>query len=332
MSAATPTDIHKGGLNISISALSTWLKCERLYFWQYVYENEDGSHGIEPMYTKDYLLIGSGVHAGLAAYYLSGWRDGLYSLDAGLEGARAHLAPRANESPSEDEFAKVQAETERLIRNYDAEYGPNSAAPEWPNTRIADIDGKPLIECTFSVPLYTGHVLTVRPDAVVWNFDTMMPFEHKVPAASSVSRTIGEAGLSGQGLAQEAILAQHGVPARGNLLNVIVRGPVRNTRPFQRFPVSHDPWAVHQLLKLAGDTVTDIIRATERWEMLKADGFNQLEAAKVAFRLVGTLSGHCVGKFGPCSKYDLCAHSGNEQRMLSGFRQRVYKSDLPTEV
>lgn len=331
MSAATPSDIHKGGLNVSISSLGTWWRCPRLYFWSYVFPHADGSSGVEPIFTRDYLLIGSAVHAGLATYYLSGWKDGNYSLEAGLEGARSHLAPRQAECESEDKWAGVVAETERLLRNYYAEYGPESAAPEYPNLRVAEIDGHPLIEHTFSVPLRTGHILTVRPDMVAENFGQLVCLEHKVPAAQSVARTVGEAGLGGQGLAQEAVVNQFGLPANGQLLNVIVRGKVLKTRPFQRHVVAHDPWAVQQLLELAGRTVADILRAVELWEQLRDDGFQPVDAARLAFPMVGTLSGHCNGKFGPCSSYGLCTSSGRETMMLANFKQRVYRADVPAE-
>lgn len=310
--------------------LKCWWNCPRLFYWTYVHEWESGARGTEPLYTRDYLLVGSAVHAGLATYYLSGWQDGRYSLDAGLEGARSHLQPREVECESEDKWASVQAESERILRNYHAEYGPDAKCPEYPTLRIADIDGHPLIEYTFSVPLRTGHILTVRPDQVVWNFDQLVCMEHKVPAAQSVARTVGEAGLGGQGLAQEAVIKQFGLPANGQLINILVRGAVRNTRPFQRHVVAHDPWAVQQLLQLAGDTVVAIQQACEQWNMLRDDGFQPVDAARLAFPMVGTLSGHCNGKFGPCSSYGLCTSSGREAAMLANFRQRVYRADAPT--
>ncbi len=59
------------------------------------------------------------------------------------------------------------------------------------------------------------------------------------------------------------------------------------------------------------------------------DGFSPIDAARAAFPMVGTLSGHCVGKFGPCTAFDLCSSSGREQSMLSGFRTRTYHTDVP---
>ena len=317
--------IHLGGNEVSISMLSTWWRCPRLFYWTYLHPGLDERRGIEPRYTKDYLLIGSAVHAGLAAWYLSGWRDGGYHMDAALTACRDHLELRADESESEQQHAAVVAESERLLRNYATEYGPDGRAPEWPTFRIADDAEGPLIERTFRFKLRTGHFLTVRPDAIAYNFDSLVACEHKVPAAQSVTRTFGEARLGGQGLAQEAILRQFGIATNGQLVNVVVRGPIRATRGFQREVIAHDPWAVSQLLTLAGDTIIAIQATTEKWEQLCDDGFQPVDAARLAFPMVGTLSGHCVGKFGPCSAFDLCSSSGRESMMLAGFRTRTYK-------
>jgi len=326
----TASDIHLGGNNVSIGMLSTWWRCPRLFYWQYLHPRENSeSRGVEPRYTKDYLLIGSAVHTGLAAWYMSGWGNGDYQLDAGLEAIRASLSLRVDESPSEEEHSAVVAESLRLMTNYAKEYGPAAKSPEFPTFRVATDELGPMIERTFAVTLRTGHQLTVRPDMVGYNFDSLVAVEHKCPAAQSVTRTIGEARLGGQGLAQEAILGQLGLDTAGQLINIIVRGRVAKTRPFQREVIAHDPWAVSQLLQLAGDTVQAIQATTEKWEQLVDDGFSPIDAARAAFPMVGTLSGHCVGKFGPCTAFYLCSASGRELSMLQGFKPRTYHADLP---
>lgn len=334
----TASDIHIGGGNVSMSMLGTWWRCQRQWFWQYLYPWPTGERGIESRYTGSPLMIGSGVHAGLQAWYMSGWKDGDYVLDAALEAVRAVFRQRVAEFESEERYAGDLAEVERLLRAYAAEYGPSAPIPEFTTFRPAQgDDGKPLIEVTFTITLSTGHSLTVRPDMVAWNHGMLVPVEHKTPGASRVGATIGEAGLGAQGLAQAAILRRFDVPVGGGqLLNLIVKGDLRAgkyTNPrqrFQRHVVGFDPHNIDHALATVERTIADVERATSQFHELCDDGMSPTESMRAAFPMTGIFNGQCHRYNRPCAMYALCSAPGREHATLTNYRVRSYKTDTVT--
>jgi len=330
----TASDIHIGGGNVSVSMLGTWWRCPRLWFWQYLYPWPSGERGVEPKYTASPLMVGSGVHVGLAAWYMSGWQDGNYALDPALDAARNVFKSRRAEFESEERYASDLAEVERLLRAYDGEYGPNAHIPEFPTFRAATQPAnttKPYIESTFNLTLKTGHILTVRPDMIGVNHGMLVAVEHKTPGASRVSATIGEATLGGQGLAQAAVLRKFDAPTSGQLLNLVVKGPVRNTKPFQRHVIGFDPHIIDHFLHMVEQTIGDIERTVARWYTLLDDGMAAIEAARVMFPMAGILNGNCHRFNRPCPMFGLDTAPGREAATLANYRVRTYKSDKPTE-
>ena len=133
--------------------LKDWSDCQTRWFHRNLHLHPDESDGIglESRYTNSNLLVGSLVHTGLENWYFSGWRDGEdsgeYSLEAAIEGARAHLKDREEEW---DDPAKRDSDwslTEHLLFLYHEHYGPNGTVPDYPRYRVLpDNEGRPFIE------------------------------------------------------------------------------------------------------------------------------------------------------------------------------------------
>lgn len=327
----TASDIHLGGSTVSVSMLGTWWRCPKLWYFTYLHPYGETT-GIETKYTGSPLMIGSGVHIGLTAYYSAGPEGPDWSMDAGLDAARRMFAARRDEFESDERWAADLAETERILRGYATEY-----AREWP-------DLKPLaIERTYSLTLRSGHILSVRPDMMAENFGMLVAVEHKVPGANKVVSTIGSASLGAQGLVQAAVLRAHDMPTNGQLLNILVRGDYRKlkagtmyttpTKPYQRHVIDFAPVSVDYILDLASRTCNDIMAAVYRWGLLRDDGMAPLEAARVAFPMAGLFNGMCHQGFRPCDMALLCGAPGREQSTLAiNYRVRTYKSDVPAET
>lgn len=334
----TPSDLHLGGKTVSVSMLGTFWRCPRLFYWTYLHNYADG-HGIEPKYTGSPLIVGSGVHIGLAAYYgESGFRKGERlrpddGLACALIAARVMFNARRDEFESDERWAADLAEAERILRGYPVEY-----AREWP-------DMQPLtIEETYSLELASGHVLSVRPDMVAENYGHLVTVEHKVVGANRVASTIGAAGLGAQGLAQAAVLRSHGVATNGMLLNILVRGDYRKlkagasytkpSRGYQREVIPFPNVSVDGILRLASDTCLRIVSAVEAWNGLQNTyGHTALQAAERLFPMAGLFSGQCHIGFRPCDMASLCNAPGREAATLPvNFRKRSYKSDTPIGV
>lgn len=330
------SDIHLGGSNVSISMLGTWWRCPRMFYWQYLHPHDGRTErGFEPKFTNSPLAIGSAVHIALAAYYLSDkWTEpGGAALEVALDAARKMFEARSDEFESPDRYAADLGETERILRGYYAEYGPESRAPEYP-------DFKPLaVEQTYAIKLRSGHTLTVRPDAVAEYFGHIVVVENKVPAASKVASTIGSAALGAQGLAQAAVLRNFDLPTTGMLLNIQVRGDnrkagyTRPSKPFQRPQIAFEPALVDDMLDFAADTVLDIQSKVHKWYDLCADRMAPVEAARATFAMAGLFNGQCHQGFHPCDFATLCQSPGREYRGFNNFRVRVYKMmETPTTL
>ena len=328
----TASDVHIGGQTISVSMLGTWWQCPRLWYWRYRHTSPTGELGLEPLHTASPLVIGSAVHLGLAAYYLSG-KEGDWQLEAALSAARQMFDERSSEFESEERWAADLAETERILRGYVAEYGAEGRSPEWPNFRpIA-------VEQTYAVLLRTGDTLSVRPDMLAENFGMLVAVEHKVPGAARISPTIGAAALGAQGLAQAAILRYHDVPNNGMLLNIAVRGDYRRdngrytspSKPFQRHVIPVDSTLlVPYILDLAAESVLQIRHAVQHWNTLRDDGMSDTEAAHRCFPMSGLFSGQCFRGWSPCDMANLCKASGREAAQLVNYRVRSYKPETTT--
>ena len=324
------SDIHLGGTTVSVSMLGAWWKCPRLWYFNYLHPTGD-ARGVEPRYTGSPLIVGSGFHIGLHAYYASGKEGPDWSMDAGLAAARAMFAARRNEFETDERWATDLAETERMLLAYAREY-----EREWPDLRPA------AVEQTYTVQLRTGHNLSVRPDMLAYNFGQLVTVEHKCPGANRVQSTIGAARLGGQGLAQAAVLRAHDVPTNGMLLNIAVRGDYRVLKsgpgytsvkvPFKREVIAHPIVLVDYVLELAATTCQDIVAAVNRWGTLRDDGMAPMEAARIAFPMAGLFSNQCAGNY-PCSMFSLCSSPGREaQTIATNFRTRTYKADtIPQE-
>jgi hypothetical protein len=306
---ASPTDVHVGGQHVSVSYLRDAASCRRLEFWRYRFVWPDGSgRGVETKWTSMPLLIGSAVHAAVAAWRLSGWQTGQYDGAAALAAAREHAEARRDEFESEDTFADALAEATDLVTRYCTQW-----AHEYPDVRVWALDGQPAIERLFEVPLgESGLRLNVRPDAVVIAHDFLAVMETKTASASRAGATFAAQEVSPQTLAELWVLRSLGDPAAGIYVDVAVKGNTRTVEKFQRRLVTVDERLVDEFPALVQDMLADVLSAASA-------PYLPLEAQLSAFPMTGMLTGRCDG----CPMRSLCWNPGREAATLAGgFRPR----------
>jgi hypothetical protein len=73
-----PSDIQLGGQRTSASQLERITRCRQEWYLHDLAPHPEipDSAGLTALVTTAPLLVGNGVHAGLHAYDLSGWKDG----------------------------------------------------------------------------------------------------------------------------------------------------------------------------------------------------------------------------------------------------------------
>lgn len=283
--------------------------------------------GVEQRGFAPALDTGSRVHAGVAAFYLSGCRDGEdsgeRSLDAMLEAARED--PPWPDDPTEGHYESL-ALADKMLRRYFEVYKAEDAV------RVAfDPEGQPLVEREFWLDLdYNGYRFTCRADLVYWQNGEYLRFmEHKTCRASDLPKWLKRAELDGQFTGQFLMGRSHfpDQPFDAVSLNALVkdRGAKSNLPDMMRKPYSRSN---AQLEKFRIDTVRKLKRideSVEEWRDLIGRGMEPEDAAKVVFD--GSPSGYeCVGTGISCTFATLCS---NRERLssilLDSFQPRQYK-------
>lgn len=95
--------------------------------------------------------VGTVVHLALAAWYRSGWREGDYREEAGMEAIAKHGGKGAF-------AATVAAESSEVFRRYVSECGPRGVFPDRDRFQVLahPVAGEPLIECELTLELAPG--------------------------------------------------------------------------------------------------------------------------------------------------------------------------------
>jgi hypothetical protein len=292
------------------------------YRWWLQHRAKD--YGLVPHKTADPLLIGSGTHAGLEAYYHSGWQDGNYQLEPAVEAVRAHFKERADEFQSHERLGKDFTVVERLLDLYDHQYGPRGLTPEFPKVRVvADSDGHPLIEREYEIDLgYRDYKFTSRIDLVVEFHGYLGVLEHKTSVASAVWRLLARAPMDLQFTGQFfCVRVAHPELAIGGVIPNIL---IKDWGPKSKFPSAfpdRQPFARSDahLEKFRMDVVRTLreIELREReWRDLVAAGMEPFEAARMTYV---QRTSECV-VYGTCNYLPICTTPGREEAMLQDYR------------
>ena len=283
--------------------------------------------GITPARFKPALDTGSRVHAGVAAFYQYGCRDGVdtgeRSLSAMLDAAR--LDPPISGEPDTD-LVESLALTDRMLTRYFETYKGDDGV------RVAfDKDGHPLIEREFWLDLgYRDYRFTCRADLVYWQSGQYLRFmEHKTARASDLPKWLKRADIDPQFTGQFLMGVSHfpDDPFDGVTLNALVKDRAKKSDlpDMMRKTYSRSP---AQLEKFRLDAVRRLQRideSVEEWRTLVKQGMEPDDAAKVVFD--GSPSGYeCVGMGVACDYLGLCV---NRERLssllLDSYEPRHYK-------
>lgn len=283
--------------------------------------------GITPARFKPALDTGSRVHAGIAAFYQSGCRDGEdtgeRSLDAMLDAARQD--PPIDPLTVSEDIVESLALTDRLLTKYFEVYQHDDGV------RVAfDDEGHPLIEREFWLDLgYRGYRFTCRADLVYWAQGQYLRFmEHKTCRASDMPKWLKRADIDPQFSGQFLMgLSHFGPKFDAVTLNAIVKDRARRSDLPELMRKDYARSPAH-LEKFRLDLVRRLQRIDEKyeeWQGLVAKGMEPDDAAKIVFD--GSPSGYeCVGMGVACDYLSLCV---NRERLsgllIDNFEPRHYK-------
>jgi hypothetical protein len=301
-----------------------------LWYNRYIRPHDSGGAGCEPKYTTVALMQGGLVHAGLAAWYRSGWENGDYKIAPAIEAMEKLKAERIDELVDEESWDKCWVASETQMNEYHNYYGPGGTYPQYPEWRVlVDREGVPLIERTFEVELaYEDYLFTSRPDLIVVNSGYICPIEHKTSAASRVNRLFLRFELDGQGTSELWVLkCLFPSDDMGSLIvNCLVKGAAKDKPAFRTHSVTRSP---HDLEKFRNDTVRtlkQIERDLIEYKGLTEDsGMHPYEAAQVVFN--GNPPGNvCVDNF-TCDYFGPCKGRGSDIGLYkSNYKPRSKES------
>src|SRR5258706_602917 len=331
-----PVPVHPGGSAFGWHFLTNWSNCQTYWWNRNLRPHPDGGLGIEPIESRVPLAIGSAFHTGLEVWYHSGWADaqdtGERSLAQALSAARDALVAHGFDPTGDNEDAVgAWATLEELLTRYHSTYGPDGSQCEWPNDMVlSDTAGQPYIERELALDLgYHGYVLTARLDLIVLNGSHgLIAREHKTSAASLANRLLDRFELDGQATTQALMLVHHfpDQPIIGVEVNVAIKDrasksplPALIRRRTHRSDAQLEKFTLDARRKLG-----QIDAAVAYYESLMMAGMSADEAARVAFD--GSPDGYqCVGAFGKCAFFDLCANRPiSESIVAQQFRPRSY--------
>jgi hypothetical protein len=333
-----------GGSPLGVHFLNDFASCPTKWYWRNLAlwpgtnlaveraEGEGLPIGVVPSRFKGALDTGSRVHAGVAAFYASGCKDGEDTgerdLGAMLDAARLD-PPITPETEMTTELIESLALTDKLLARYFEVYKDDH------NVTVAfDSAGEPLIEREFWLDLgYRDYRFTCRADLVYWQGGAKAGYlrfmEHKTARASDLPKWLKRAEVDPQFSGQFLMGVSHFPESRfdGVTLNALVKDRAKKSdlpdmyrKTYARTPA--------QLEKFRMDAVGRLKRideSVEQWRDLIARGMEPDDAAKIVFD--GSPSGYeCVGMGIACDYLPLCA---NRERLssllLDSFEARQYK-------
>ena len=341
-----PSDVHLGGSRTSASQLEVFSRCIQEGFLSYIapHPGTPDSAGLRGRVVEAPLMTGTGVHAGLHAYLLSGWRDGEDTGERDIIKAQSHArsvleAMRHTASTPED-FTKSEAETNSCLEKFDEMMVSGRLSPR----RVAgDANGDPVLEREFALPLADGRFIYINKiDAMTVNPEGYHQVtEFKTSAASFAEDAIMGLGLIGQNLGHMKVIMGNwpNAPINGLLVYVLVK----NRGGKSKLPAIYEQEAIvsfdvvdnyfdHTVVPM----LEGIVDRTQAWADLVSEGWDPYQAGLAHFPQTGIANKSCKRYRRPCPFAAYCEASGFGSKMLTGFRPRTVageavKDDGPTD-
>jgi hypothetical protein len=288
------------------------------------------SHGFTTWTTSSPLLVGSGVHEGLATLYrsrcITGEDNGLWDQDAAIAAIETHFAERRSEFATDDQYTEDLAMATRILREYHDFYGPGGLLYEWPDLKVVIDAQGPVIEREVELDLGGGFVFTARLDGLVTYHGRRYTFEHKTTAASSLGRLFISMAMNTQALGQHTILHANypDLGPEGVLVNALVKNRAKSsTRPnFERQIVTFDTGPdTQKFLVDARRTLREIRNAAAEYNIGVASGHEPFQIARRVYEQRGRSTGACFA-YSRCPYLDLCRAPGREAVVARSFKPR----------
>jgi hypothetical protein len=335
-------DLEPNGASpVGNSYSSLYANCPKKFFNTFLrpveYVDGEGNlvvaRGIKTRQTKLPFLSGSIFHEGLAAWYISGCRDGedtgQYNLEAALAAAEVHFNARKHEYSDQEIATADWAMNKQMLVSYVDRYGPESSVPDYPDIRVVcDGEGKPLVEREFQVDLgFQDYIYTMRADLVISHRGFVKIMEHKTSVASWVRQRLSTSHWDSQMTGQCWILDTlfPGEALAGVLVNVVVKNrslkstfDIAERETTTRTAQQLDNFRLNTL-----DILHEINKRLEKFEeTLKRSGDVEY-AAQLWFPDHGTRTGCCTAYNSLCEYADLCKAPGREKSTLANYKPRT---------
>lgn len=332
-----PPEVEGGGTQVGNSYVKVFDLCPRLWFNSYYRPllREDGSligRGITPHLTTPPLLKGRLLHETMAAWYLSGCRDGEdtgeRSIDQALDTLVAHHQKAKTEYETTEEWAADRSSLEVMMRAYHDRFGPSSPYPEWPDILVAfNSRGEPMVETPWALRLSPEYVFTCRTDLLIHHRGYLKVMEHKTCHYRFVWQRKASLGYDAQFTGEISVLRSHfpDTPLNGVLANILVKD--RSVK--SSFDVAERETTTRtdaQLLRWKDQTLSTLHRIQEaigKFELAMEMGLPLERAADLHFPTLGTRTDTCRAYNRPCDYYELCQLPGLEERLMGKYRVRT---------
>jgi hypothetical protein len=336
-----PKPIQHGGSLVGNSYLSLFAKCPRKWFYGFYFPQElagETWHGLAPKHTAEALLLGSAFHEGLAAWYLSGCKDGedtgKYSLDSAISTAESHHLKRKAEYADQDRAEKDWATCKTMLVQYHESHGPGGPSQDWPEIKVLfDEDGQPLVEREFAIKLGTGkYVYTARLDLIVERFGNVQVMEHKSSAASGTRQRLASSHMDSQ-MTGEIFVANKAFPSHnlnGVLVNVITKNlSAKSTVGLvNRTTTDRTRGQLQRFEQKVLGILCRIDESIHTWKEYVSKGIEPVKATDMLFPDYGENNGECFSYMRECEFSPFCKQLQPEDITLNSFRPKTQEETI----
>ncbi len=328
-----PDVVPHGGTVVGGSYLTLYVSCPRKWYFQFKYPS-DGGRGIVPIHTDANLIKGSVFHEGMAAWLISGCRDGEdtgeYNLDAALAVAQTNHQARLREWSDQSDATTAWALVQEMLVRYHEWYGPGGRKPDFPDMKVLcdEKTGIPLVEQEVTIPLTGEYFFTCRVDAVVERFGYACILEHKTSVASYVHQRLStihtDSQFTGEVAALRHIMGNSAIS--GVYCNVIVKNRSVNSK----FDCAERGMTDRTVAETARFRVkcANILRAIDTAvdgydDMISKGSLTAEQAADVYFPEYGMNTGYCHSYRRECEYMSFCRGIQSPDVTLINFRART---------
>jgi hypothetical protein len=334
------TDVTSAGSHY----LKTWAGCPRKGAYQHVFEHPKYDPadttigmGLEVKRKPQNLFIGSCLHDGLEAWYLSRIRDGEdtgeASLDLALDAFTTNWNRQIDDVEDHEKLFPFYDKCRSIFQQYHNYYGQGGALAEYPNLQIAinKETGKPWVEQHFDIDLGEGFKYTCRTDLIVWYNNYLYALDHKSSKASWVGNLMMGAEMEAQFTGEILCLKEdlpEDTPIGGVIVNVLVkdRGVKSHLPPFDRGITTRTPEELSEYRSECLDLNKRIISWIEKYRTALAEGVDPLTALRYTFPKDGTRTGECTAYYRKCEYWALCKSPELSSNLINNlFRPKTVR-------